>query len=93
MIRVWVRFDGNKKVINQWKSDVKPKQADMEVTGRSDGPDFMGRTYDDAADTFSAPLPPGPPSRAQEIIDETPVGKTLPDIYEACQEILKLLKG
>ena len=53
MIRVFLTLRGG-KVVDQFQGtdhDLKPGQ--LEVTGRSDGPDYMGRTYNAGTDAFS----------------------------------------
>jgi len=60
----FLKFDSNDTVINQWESDHKVEPSLFDATGRGDGPDYMGRTYDSATDTFS-PVIVLPKSRRQ----------------------------
>ena len=67
-MKILLKFDGSNKVINQWVTDRAPRsEPDLfDATGRSDGPDYRGRTYDRGADTFSA-LPTPVKTRRQEL--------------------------
>jgi len=65
MRRILVRLDQNKKVKAQWSiedsniSKDKPEPNLFDVTGRPDGPNYMGRTYIPASDSFTPfVLPP-----------------------------------
>jgi len=62
---VLLKFDGSKKVIAQWDTDHAPENGLFDATGRSDGPDYMGRTYNQGTDTFSSPIVPSKTRRQQ----------------------------
>ena len=50
---ILLKFNPSNKVINQWSTDHQPEPGLFDATGRSDGPDYMGRTYSSGTDTFS----------------------------------------
>ncbi len=81
--------DPNNKVINQWVTDRAPNsEPDLfDATGRSDGPDYMGRTYDRGADTFST-LPTPTKTRRELLKEQDKTTWTTEDIAEALQELL-----
>ena len=83
---VLLRLDSNKVCVNQWNTDHRVSAANFDATGRSDGPDYMGRTYDDVADTFST-LPIPPLTRAEELKALTPW--TASDRNEALEIFLR----
>ena len=84
---VLLKLDSNKKVIAQWETDHEPEKGLFDATGRSDGPDYMGRTYNPGTDTFSPPIIP-PTTKREELKAKDKSTATLEDIFEALQELL-----
>jgi len=61
-----VKLNTNNEVESHWPNhDHVPEPGLMDVFGRTDGPDYMGRKYTAATDTFSPVIPPVPTKREQ----------------------------
>jgi len=57
LIKVFLMLT-KKKVVSQLAgTDLIPPDGSFEVTGREDGPEYIGRKYDSSTDTFSAVVP------------------------------------
>lgn len=57
LIRVFLVLKGKKVVSQLSGTDLIPPDGSFEVTGREDGPEYIGRKYDSSTDTFSAVVP------------------------------------
>ena len=88
-MKTLLKFDANDIVIAQYHTDHEPEPGLFDATGRVDGPDYMGRTYDSRTDTFSAPPDPPTPTRREQLIAKDKSTATIEDIFEAQQELLK----
>lgn len=64
-----LKFDRNLKVVNQWITDHAPEPGLFDATNRTDGPKYMGRTYDPGLDSFS-PLVTPTQTRRQQLKDQ-----------------------
>ncbi len=84
---ILLKLDGSKKVIAQWNTDHAVEPGLFDATGRTDGPEYVGRTYIPGSDSFT--VPPIPPKTKAELLKTKDKSNwTTEDIAEALQQLL-----